>query len=594
MADADSEEQDQSQISDDGQDAEMGTVGEESAEGNAESGDVEEEVYQTVGVTIKNKPYLCTYENCDKAFQWKSYLERHIQSHTGIKPNVSEKKRGPRKRKNADGTEDDTPKLYVCNDCGKEFNWKSYLDRHSQIHTGMKPFACDFAGCDYKTGQSGNLKMHKQTHTGEKPHACDWPDCEYRSTHPGNLKNHMLTHTGEKRFKCSIVGCEYQAIQYETLNQHMRTHTGEKPFKCPWEGCDYAGRQSATLKVHYLTHTGDKPYACSWEGCDYRSTHSGHVKKHYLGHTGEKPYACGWEECTYRASTSGALEVHKKSHTGVKPYFCMEPGCHFASIQSGSLKRHKLTHTGEKPYPCSHCSYAASQPGTLKRHIFKHHKEVHQGEEPPAATAEEEEAEGEDPGLASSNEPTQDTTQGTQKEKKKKRRKDKKKKRDRADRECKPDEAAASPRRTVEAMPASQQGSAEPDEEETEAIEKDNDEEEEVEKSKPQLPSRIPVPAAVKGKLSNEVFKIVTTPVPTKVVAPTVVGSRPSPSKDRTAAAIARKKQIETAEAYLSGLPPAGSPRPQVEEEADEDGEVEVIPALPEEQPVVAKRPRRH
>ncbi|GAU91645.1 hypothetical protein RvY_03864-2 [Ramazzottius varieornatus] len=248
MADADSEEQDQSQISDDGQDAEMGTVGEESAEGNAESGDVEEEVYQTVGVTIKNKPYLCTYENCDKAFQWKSYLERHIQSHTGIKPNVSEKKRGPRKRKNADGTEDDTPKLYVCNDCGKEFNWKSYLDRHSQIHTGMKPFACDFAGCDYKTGQSGNLKMHKQTHTGEKPHACDWPDCEYRSTHPGNLKNHMLTHTGEKRFKCSIVGCEYQAIQYETLNQHMRTHTGEKPFKCPWEGCDYAGRQSATLK----------------------------------------------------------------------------------------------------------------------------------------------------------------------------------------------------------------------------------------------------------------------------------------------------------------------------------------------------------
>lgn len=118
-----SEEQDQSQISDDGQDAEVDTVGQEGAEGNAESGDVEEEVYQTVGVTIKNKPYLCTYENCDKAFQWKSYLERHIQSHTGIKPSVSErKKRGPRKRKNADGTEDDTPKLYVCNGKKDDFS----------------------------------------------------------------------------------------------------------------------------------------------------------------------------------------------------------------------------------------------------------------------------------------------------------------------------------------------------------------------------------------------------------------------------------------------------------------------------------------
>ncbi|OQV26109.1 putative Zinc finger protein 180 [Hypsibius exemplaris] len=345
------------------------------------------------GGIAKAKPFACNWPDCGKSFQWKSYLERHAISHTGLKPEPSaRKKREPRKKKTQNGEEAETGKpKYTCSECGKEFSWKSYLERHAQTHSGIKPFECDYPGCEYRTGQTGNLKMHKQTHSGVKPHACNWPECTYRSTHPGNLKNHMLTHTGEKRFKCPVMGCEYSAIQYETLNQHVRTHTGEKPFKCPWEGCSYAGRQSATLKVHYLTHTGDKPYACSWPGCEYRSTHSGHVKKHYLGHTGEKPHACDVEDCTYRASTTGALEVHKKSHSGIKPYFCMVPNCTFASIQSGSLKRHSLTHTGVKPYACEHCVYRAAQPGTLKRHIGNHHVFVaatEEGSEERASVAE--------------------------------------------------------------------------------------------------------------------------------------------------------------------------------------------------------------
>ena len=113
------EQQEESQISDDGQEAEMAAAEDEQdvgVEGEEVTEEGDGEVYQSVVTLAKSKPYLCTYENCDKAFQWKSYLERHIQSHTGIKPDPSQKKkRGPRRRKNEDGTEDDTPKVYVCN-----------------------------------------------------------------------------------------------------------------------------------------------------------------------------------------------------------------------------------------------------------------------------------------------------------------------------------------------------------------------------------------------------------------------------------------------------------------------------------------------
>ena len=114
----------------------------------------------------------------------------------------------------------------------------------------VKPFKCDFKGCDYAFTTSGNLATHKLTHTGEKPYKCDFKGCDYAFTTSGNLATHKLKHSGDKPYKCDFKGCDYATTQSGNLATHNRIHTGEKPFKCDFKGCDYATTQSSALATH--------------------------------------------------------------------------------------------------------------------------------------------------------------------------------------------------------------------------------------------------------------------------------------------------------------------------------------------------------
>ena len=207
---------------------------------------------------------------------------------------------------------------------------------------------CDVAGCDYATGDSGNLKKHKRTHTGEKPFKCDVAGCDYACSDSSAMIPHKRTHTGEKPFKCDVAGCDYACSVACSLVTHKRTHTGEKPYKCDVVGCDYATVNSGNLETHRRTHTGEKPHKCDVAGCDYACTTSVRLATHKRTHTGEKPFKCDVcpPEVALAFACSHHLKAHKKRwHTTDGAYKAVRKQQALAKIleDAGFDFRHELT-----------------------------------------------------------------------------------------------------------------------------------------------------------------------------------------------------------------------------------------------------------
>ena len=84
-------------------------------------------------------------------------------------------------------------KTHQCSHCEKAFNKKSDLTKHIKVHTVEKLLQCSH--CEMTFVQRGHLTYHMKIHTGERLYSC---------THCGNvfackgiLVMHMRIHIGE-------------------------------------------------------------------------------------------------------------------------------------------------------------------------------------------------------------------------------------------------------------------------------------------------------------------------------------------------------------------------------------------------------------
>ncbi|KAG2465565.1 ZN665 protein, partial [Polypterus senegalus] len=213
-----------------------------------------------------------------------------------------------------------------CLECGKQFTYKSGLNRHMNIHTGVKPHYCSECGKSFSC--ISYLQKHKIIHTGQKPHCCS--------------------------------ECGKSFLRRSNLQRHRRIHTGEKPYCCPESGQSFSWRSE--FQCHEIIHTGDKPHCCS--ECGKTFSWRSHLQRHRRIHTGEKPYCC--PECGKLFSLSSEFQLHKTIHIGEKPHCCPECGKSF--LRRSSLQRHRRIHTGQKPYCCSVCGKSFSRMNNLQRH----------------------------------------------------------------------------------------------------------------------------------------------------------------------------------------------------------------------------------
>ena len=303
-----------------------------------------------------NRPYLCCYENCEKAFKRKDTLSKHQDIHAAAGHAL----------KNSTLDEEDIEEI---------LQWLDPTLR-ALIHTPRSkefPFSCKY--CDMKEFQSAYICLNhiKQKHPEiDCPitHAYQCSHCNRTFEKKGPLSRHILSHSGYKPYVCDIDNCNRGFNRKDKLREHQKRHDGvdQKRHMCSTCGTWFASTSSVNKHMKTV-HMRVYDHLCSFcgKGFPIKSKKENHEK---IKHLGMKIYVC--ELCGKSYNKKVELTQHMYHHSGEeKPYAC--DYCEYRCVRLDYLKKHVKTHTQEKLYKCSICSAAFSLRDTLIIHMKRQH-----------------------------------------------------------------------------------------------------------------------------------------------------------------------------------------------------------------------------
>ncbi|XP_043912175.1 zinc finger and BTB domain-containing protein 12 [Protopterus annectens] len=83
--------------------------------------------------------------------------------------------------------------ICMCPRCGKQFNNSSNLNRHMNVHRGIKSHSCTICGKSFT--QKSTLHDHMNLHSGERPYRCSY--CNVRFAHKPAIRRHLKEQHGK-------------------------------------------------------------------------------------------------------------------------------------------------------------------------------------------------------------------------------------------------------------------------------------------------------------------------------------------------------------------------------------------------------------
>jgi len=194
------------------------------------------------------KPYVCSYEGCDKAFAIRGNLKKHMRkvhergdsmasgflSREQVEDNENDSSEELDLQQDLDAAEilillaaprpmaisvvqqaDTPPNGFFCTQCNKMFRCKSNLKQHMMTHTKEKPYPCEV--CDKKFSAKSSLKRHMRVHSGEKYFFCK--ECGKAFMLESSLKSHTKVHEKADKATSDLLSLDQTPDQESTQEE---------------------------------------------------------------------------------------------------------------------------------------------------------------------------------------------------------------------------------------------------------------------------------------------------------------------------------------------------------------------------------------
>ena len=107
-----------------------------------------------------------------------------------------------------------------CSLCGKVFEFPSYLQAHLRSHSFAKPHKCTFEGCEREYKSVSQLNMHMKSHS-DKLYTCAVKDCDFTTLHFNDFRYHKNEkHASDDRYQCDL--CDFVCKHRGSMSFHKK------------------------------------------------------------------------------------------------------------------------------------------------------------------------------------------------------------------------------------------------------------------------------------------------------------------------------------------------------------------------------------